>query len=160
VAQIYPRALGSLSPAPYDSQGYGGGILSHLHTGKLWWITVGPAYITLRGTKLKSSLKSKLSTSNKLLVYKTIFKPIWTYRIQLWGTASTSNIEIIEHLQSKSLHMIVDTPLYVPNTVIQRDLQIPTVKEEIRHYCSQYSAHLSALPNELVVNLIELPDNR
>jgi hypothetical protein len=32
VAQIYPRALGSLSVASYDSQGYGGGTLSRLHT--------------------------------------------------------------------------------------------------------------------------------
>jgi hypothetical protein len=38
--------------------------------------------------------KSKLSTSNKLLIYKTILKPIWTYGIQLWGTVSTSIIEI------------------------------------------------------------------
>jgi hypothetical protein len=37
--------------------------------------------------------KSKLSTINTLLTYKTIFKPIWTYGIQLWGTASTSNIQ-------------------------------------------------------------------
>jgi hypothetical protein len=34
--------------------------------------------------------KSKLSTSNKLLTYKTILKPIWTYRNQLQGMASTS----------------------------------------------------------------------
>jgi hypothetical protein len=40
--------------------------------------------------------KSKLSTTNKLLLYKTILKPILTYGIQLWGTASTSNIEILE----------------------------------------------------------------
>jgi hypothetical protein len=43
---------------------------------------------------------------------------------------------------------------------IQRDLQIPTVKEEICCYSSQYSAHLSTHPNDLIVNLIELPDNR
>jgi hypothetical protein len=48
----------------------------------------------------------------------------------------------------------------VPNTVILRDLQIPTVKEEIRRYSSQYSACLSAHSNDLIVNLIELPDNR
>jgi hypothetical protein len=35
-------------------------------------------------------------------------KPIWTYGIQLWGTASTSNIEILERFQSKALRMIVD----------------------------------------------------
>jgi hypothetical protein len=56
--------------------------------------------------------------------------------------------------------MIVDASWYVPNTVIGRDLQIPTVKEEIRHYSSQYSAHLSTHPNDLIVNLIELLDNR
>jgi hypothetical protein len=104
--------------------------------------------------------KSKLSTSNKLLIYKTIIKPVWTYNIQLWGKASTSNMEILEHFQSKALIMIVDAPWYVPNTVNQRDLQIPAVKEEIRCYSSQYSARLSAHPNDLIVNLIELPDNR
>jgi hypothetical protein len=82
-----------------------------------------------------------------------------SYGIQLWGAASTSNIEIVERFQSKALRMIVDAPRYVPNTVIRRDLKIPTVKEEIRRYSSQYSACLSAHPNDLVVNLMELPDN-
>jgi hypothetical protein len=100
------------------------------------------------------------STSNKLLIYKTILKPIWTYGIQLWGKASTSNIEILERLKSKALRMIVDAPWYVPNTVIRRDLQIPTVKEEIRRYSSQYSACLSEHPNDLTAHLIELTDNR
>jgi hypothetical protein len=36
--------------------------------------------------------------------------------------------------------MIVDAPWYVPNTVILRDLQTPTVKAEIRRYSSQYSS--------------------
>jgi hypothetical protein len=64
---------------------------------------------------------SKLSTTNKLLLYKTILKPIWTYGIQLWGTASTSNIEILERFQSKVLRIIVDAPWYVPNSLIRRD---------------------------------------
>jgi hypothetical protein len=32
VAQLYPRALGSLFVVSYDSQGYGGGILTRLYT--------------------------------------------------------------------------------------------------------------------------------
>jgi hypothetical protein len=40
--------------------------------------------------------------------------------------------------------MIVDAPWYLPNTVIRRDLQTPTVKEEILRYSSQYSARLSS----------------
>jgi hypothetical protein len=78
----------------------------------------------------------------------------------LWGTASTSNIEILERFQSKALRIIVDAPWYVLNTVIRRDLQTPTVKEETHRYNSQYSVHFSTHPNDIIVNLIELPDNR
>jgi hypothetical protein len=74
---------------------------------------------------------SRLSLPNKLLLYKSILKPIWTYGIHLWGTASTSNIEILERFQSKALSIIVDAPWYVPNNHIRWDLQMPSVKEEI-----------------------------
>jgi hypothetical protein len=104
--------------------------------------------------------KSNLTTSNKHLFCKAILKPIRTYGTQLWGTASTSNLEILESFQSKTLHMIVDTPWYVPNMVIRRDLQIPTAKEEICCFSSQYSTHLSAHPSDLTVNLMEPSDNR
>jgi hypothetical protein len=74
--------------------------------------------------------KSKLSTSNKLLIYKTIFKPIWSNEIQLWGTASTSKIEILECFQSKALRMIVDVPWYVPNTVIHKISKYKQLKKK------------------------------
>jgi hypothetical protein len=86
---------------------------------------------------------SRLSLPNKLLLYKTILKPIWTYGIQLWGTASTSNIEILERFQSKALCIIVDAPWYVPNNHIRRDLQMTSVNEEIRR-CSDQLALASA----------------
>jgi hypothetical protein len=84
----------------------------------------------------------------------------FSYIKQLWGTVSTSNIEIIELFQRRTLRMIVNAPWYVPNTVIRRDLQIPAVKEEIRRYSSQYNARLSSHPNDLLVNLMGLPDDR
>jgi hypothetical protein len=34
VAQLYPQEAGSLFVAFYDPQGYGGGILTRLHTGE------------------------------------------------------------------------------------------------------------------------------
>jgi hypothetical protein len=52
------------------------------------------------------------------------------------GTASTSIIEILKRFQSKVLHTTVDALWYAMNMVIRRDLQTPTVKEEIHHYSS------------------------
>jgi hypothetical protein len=74
---------------------------------------------------------SQINLSNKLLIHKVPIKPIWTYGIQLWGAASTSNIEILERFQSKALCLITDASCYVPNDIIRRELQVPLVKEEI-----------------------------
>jgi hypothetical protein len=102
----------------------------------------------------------RLSLPNKLLLYKSILKPIWTYDIQLWGTASTSNIEILERIQSKALRIIVDAPWYVPNNHIRRDLQRPSVKEEICLYSNQYSTRLTTPPNDQILTLIAISGNR
>jgi hypothetical protein len=48
------------------------------------------------------------------------------------------------------------TKLYLQ---FQRDLQTTTVKEDIHHYISQYSACLSVHTNYLVVNLMAQQDN-
>jgi hypothetical protein len=37
-----------------------------------------------------------LSLHNKLLIYKQILKPVWTYSIQFWGCTKPSNIHIIQ----------------------------------------------------------------
>jgi hypothetical protein len=75
---------------------------------------------------------------NKLLMYKAILKPIWTYGAQLWGSASNSNLEILERFQSKGLWIITDAAWYVPNSVIKRDLQVLTVRQEVRNYNVTY----------------------
>jgi len=67
-------------------------------------------------------------------VCKAILKPTWTYGAQLWGSASNCNIEILQRLQSKILWIITDAPCYVPNAVIIRDLQVLSVRQEVRNY--------------------------
>ena len=94
--------------------------------------------------------KSKLSVENKLLIHKTILKPIWTYGIPLWGTARNSNIEILQRFKNKVFRSIANAPRYVPNTVLHIYLQIPTVKAEMTNFSTRYPEKLITHPNELV----------
>jgi hypothetical protein len=98
---------------------------------------------------------SQLSVDNKLLIYKAILKPVWLYRCQVWGTASISNTERIQRFQSKVLRIIVNAPWFVPNWVIQQDLQISSVKEEIKNFSEKYHLRLGAHPNQLATDLLK-----
>lgn len=97
--------------------------------------------------------KSQLSLDNKLLLYKTILKPIWTYGIQLWGTASSSNLEILQRFQNKVMRMICNAPYYVPNFIIERDLEVNTIREEIKKTSAKYAERLEEHPNRLARSL-------
>jgi hypothetical protein len=75
--------------------------------------------------------KSSISLENKLLLYKVIIKPIWTYGIELWGCSSKSNVNIIiQTFQYKTLRLIVGAPRYVSNQTLHPDLSITTVEKE------------------------------
>jgi len=99
--------------------------------------------------------KSELSLDNKLLIYKTILKPIWTYGIQLWGSASKSNIDIIQRFQNKILRLITDAPWYVTNETIINDLQVPSVLEEVRNFSQTYRDRLEVHPNPYTGSLMD-----
>jgi hypothetical protein len=81
---------------------------------------------------------SKLSLENKILLYKTIIKPIWTYGAEIWGCASKSNISIIQKSWSKILHMLANAPWYVLNITLHENLNVPVVKEAIKQRSTRY----------------------
>jgi hypothetical protein len=81
---------------------------------------------------------SKLSLENKILLHKTIIKPIWTYGMEIWGCARKSNISIIQRSQSKILRMIANAPWYILNITLHEDLNVPLVKEVIKQRSTIY----------------------
>ena len=101
---------------------------------------------------LKSS--SKLSLENKILIYKVIIKPIWTYGIQLWGSAIPSNIAIIQRFQSKTLRLIANAPLYISNNRIHSDLNILHVNTEVCNASAKYVNRLGSQQNPLAREIV------
>ena len=97
--------------------------------------------------------KSKLSTSNKLRLYKAILKPIWTYGIQLWGCTKPSNTKIIQRIQSKILRMVFDAPWYVSNKTLHESSGTPFVKDEINRLSTNYLHRLEDHSNHYVRQL-------
>ena len=80
---------------------------------------------------------------------------MWSYGIQLWGTASNSNIDILERYQSKTLRQITNAPWYVTNKSIRNDLNISTVQNEIRTASERYLQRLSDHINPLAISLLD-----
>ena len=88
--------------------------------------------------------RSNLSINNKLLIYKTMLKPMWTYETELWGSAKPTNISKIQLRQSKISQTITSAPYYVSNLTLQTDLKISYVKQVA---VERYSAFHGPIPH-------------
>jgi hypothetical protein len=93
---------------------------------------------------------------NKLVLYKQILKPVWTYGIQLWGCTKPSNIAIIQRFQNKVLRAIVDAPWYVWNADLHRDLKMEMVTAELKRFARKHEERLHHHDN---IEAIQLLDN-
>lgn len=79
--------------------------------------------------------KSAPSLKQKLLIYTSLLRPIWSYGAQIFGTAKNSNIRRIQAFQSKFLRLITGAPLYVnSNTTFgpQYTIRIRSHQVELR----------------------------
>lgn len=67
--------------------------------------------LNLRLRMLKSLLVNNKYTNlnTKLLIYKSLIKPIWTYGIQLWGNAKKSNTNRIQTFQNIRLRKLTNS---------------------------------------------------
>jgi len=100
------------------------------------------------------------SLENKLLIYKTVLKPVWTYGIELWGCASNSNIAVIQRYQSKPHRSLTNAPRYVSNQILHSDLHIPHVHTVFRKRTATHRTTLDSHPNPLMEPLVHPQNNR
>jgi hypothetical protein len=98
---------------------------------------------------------SKVSLENKILLHKTIIKPIWTYGVEIWGCASKSNISMIQRSRSKILRKIANAPWYVPNITFHEGLNVPLVKEVIKQRSTRYHSKVEGHLNVLIQPLLQ-----
>ena len=88
---------------------------------------------------------------NKITLYKTVIKPVWTYGIQLWGTANNSNIEILQRFQSKTIPNKCTLVCYQRNNP-------PRLQDEIYKSRSRNNARVNNHHNPLVAQLLDTTD--
>jgi len=94
------------------------------------------------------------------LIYKAILRPVWTYGIELWGCASSSNIEILQRYQSKLLRLITQAPWYVANHILHRDLDVAKVRDIFQARTATHHTALTGHPNPLMRPLLAPPPPR
>lgn len=98
---------------------------------------------------------SQVTVQNKLLLYKQILRPVWTYGIQLWGCTKKSNMNIIQTFQNKVLRGIVDAPWYIRNDNLHRDLGVELVSDVVTRTSVSHERKMKFHTNKGILKLVK-----
>ena len=88
----------------------------------------------------------KLSLCNKILICKSVIRPIWTYGSEIWATTAISNLKPIEVMQNKILRRISNANWFITNEDIMKYLK--SVSTEIAKRSKSYINKLYTHQNE------------
>lgn len=97
--------------------------------------------------------RSKLPIQLKIRLYKSMIRPIWSYGIEVFGSAKKSNLSIIQAFQSKLLRVITGAPFYVTNLTLHSDLGVPFAQDWAVTQFTKFHNRLQNHPNPVVDNL-------
>ena len=98
--------------------------------------------------------RSKLSMECKLMIYRQVLKPIWTYGCQLWGCAAKCYRDMIQRRQNKILRTILSVPRAYKLEFLHNELYVPLVDDEIRKFAIRHTQRLSDHVNKEASKLL------
>jgi len=116
-----------------------------------------------RSRSLKNLITNNKCSSlkTKLLIYKSLLKPIWSYGLQFWGTAKKTNLNKIQAYQNITLRKITNAQPYISNLTLHNDLRMKSIEEESVIFYKRFFSRLNNHENPLIqsLNSLTLPEN-
>lgn len=109
-----------------------------------------------KGLKILYSLlcrKSKLQQTNKLLVYKSVLRPILLYAAPAWKGCAKSHLKRLQVFQNKSLKMCLNLELRHPTTSVHEKANIKYIKQSAEEITTKLLHQSSYSNNPLLHEL-------
>lgn len=94
-----------------------------------------------------------LSPYNKVLLYKMIIRPTFTYGCQIWGGAPKPKIKKLCVQQNKLLRMIYQAPWFYRNKNIQNELNVPPLENFMARIAKKFFENVEAHSNPEISNI-------
>lgn len=75
--------------------------------------------------------KSKISVDNKLILFKTIFRPTFTYASPIWSNCAKTHLNRIQIHQNKILKIMLGLPRRTPTITLHDDTNLELVQNYV-----------------------------
>ena len=99
------------------------------------------------------SKKSKVNSKNKVLIYKTMVRPVLAYACSSWSSTCMTNYKKLQVSQNRFLRMAGNYNMYTPISQMHADLEINYIFDFIISKTRDFFERPSVLKHDLLIDL-------
>jgi hypothetical protein len=107
-------------------------------------------------TRLLYSLinrKSRLDRKNKLLIYKSVFRPIISYAAPAWSDCANCHLNKLQVAQNKCLKLFLDLPRFYSTELLHRENGIELINSHLTRLSNTFKTSCCFSDNLLITAL-------
>lgn len=101
------------------------------------------------------SKKSVLSNKNKIIIYKTVIRPIMLYACNVWHIAAKTHLKKLQIVQNKALKAIHKLPRRFPTLELHEKFHHSTISSVINQHNSSFNERCRSSVYDLIQELAE-----
>lgn len=99
--------------------------------------------------------RSGLNTNNKIILYKTVFRPILTYGCPAWNHMSDTQLQRLQITQNKLLRLLTNSNRYTELALLHQDCAVLYIKPYVRELANKFiNVRINTAPD--IENLFNL----
>lgn len=96
----------------------------------------------------------KITISIKLIIYKSMIRPVFTYASTTWRQAANTHITTLQRLQNKCLKLIAKHPPWYPTQALHNELNIATEENFLIENENKFIERCNNSEFEIIRNIV------
>lgn len=97
--------------------------------------------------------RSRLNIRNKMLIFKSIFRPIMLYGAPAWSSCAPTHRKSLQVTQNKLLKIIHDKPFCYSTRKLHNETKIDPISDTIDEMTCKFEAKFQSSENPLITGL-------
>ena len=93
--------------------------------------------------------RSKLSTENKILIYKAVFQSVLLYDSPIWSNSAITHIKKLQVQQNKILKMMLNLPWFFSTATLHEMTGVKPILDKIQNSNSSFRISVTMLNNSI-----------
>lgn len=102
--------------------------------------------------------KSKMNKANKLILYKSVFRPVISFGCPIWNVCAHTHLNKLQNIQNKILKIMLNRPFFYRTNTLHKETNLLYLKAYFQKLAEKFKQNTLLSENPLLRQIQNAPE--